>query len=429
MRKTLLVARREYVETARTKMFWFSALMPVVFFAGVILLGGGVAKKMTNAASKPRRVWRQVAVADLSGEVLAELGAVVERYDAANPPLSIIIQGVGAQGQSQEELETQLDGRVMRGEFAAYLVLPADLIPGTSNAVLHAPAGSDGGLHGTLQGLLADALTSVRLREQGIPARTIEQVQQSAPLVQVAIAPPEQPAAKNDGGTASAANAGAAGFFLFLMFFTTMTSAATLLTALIEERSSRVVEVLLSAVSPFQLMAGKILGLAAIGLTVAAVCTAAVLAAAASRGLLGDVPLWSLAYFLPYYLLGFLMVASLYAAVGAACNTLKEAQAMMMPLMLLFMLPVMFWWFVVRYPDSWPVMALSIFPPTAPTMMMVRMASGVHVPALQIFASLSLLAISAPLVMWGAARAFRTAILMYGKPPKLRELLRWMRQG
>jgi ABC-2 type transport system permease protein len=426
----LLVARREYAETVRTRMFWVSAFLPVVFFVGMVLVGGGVAEKMPSAAARePRTVWREVAVADFSGELFAELDAVVGRYDADSPPLSIIVRDVGARGQDPEDVEARLDHRVMGGGIAAYLVLPSDILSGTSSPVLHVPPGSEPGLHGTLHGLLAEALASVRLREQGIAEETVAQVRQAPPLLQAAIAPPAQPDAEDDWPAASAGRAGAAFFFLFLMFFTMMSTAAALLTALIEERSSRVVEVLLSAVSPFQLMAGKIIGLAAVGLTVAGVCTAAVLLAAASKGILGDLPFGAFAYFLPYYLLGFLMVASLYAAVGAACNTMKEAQGMMMPVTFLFMLPVMFWWLIVRYPDSWPVLALSLFPTTSPTIMLVRMGAGGHVPALQVVASLAVLALSAPLVMWAASRAFRTAILMYGKPPKLRELLRWMCHG
>lgn len=431
MRKTLLVARREYIETARTKMFWFSALVPIAILVGVIFFGAREARQAAPAAARrpAPHVWRDVAVLDLSGDLSPELDSVIERYNAAGPALRINVRHVQAPGESLDDLRTQLDGQVLQGRLYAYLVLPSDILAGESSAAIHMQDQPGGGLSGTLRGLVGDALTSVRLREHGLPPDVIARVRQGISLEQVTIASPAEEGAPSDRDAVTVGRTGAAFFCLFLMFFTIVSTSQALLTALIEERSSRVVEVLLSAVSPLQLMAGKILGLAAIGLTLAAVCTAAVLVAAASQGLLEGMSLSGLAYFLPYYLLGFLLIASLYAAVGAACNTLKEAQTMMLPVMLVFMLPMMAWVPIVRNPNSWPAVALSLFPPTAPMVMMLRLGSGSAVPAIQIAASLALLAASAPLVTLGAAKAFRTGILMYGKPPKLRELLRWMRQG
>ena len=122
--------------------------------------------------------------------------------------------------------------------------------------------------------------------------------------------------------------------YFFVMFISMMTPSQMLLTSLIEEKNSRMVEVLLSAVSPLELMAGKILGLIGVGLTTAAVYVAALAAVAGSTGLLQAPSAALLALFLAYYLLGFAIYASLFASVGAACNSLKEAQTVMFPLTL-----------------------------------------------------------------------------------------------
>ena len=217
--------------------------------------------------------------------------------------------------------------------------------------------------------------------------------------------------------------------YFFVMFMSMMTPSQMLLTSLIEEKSSRVVEVLLSAVSPLELMAGKILGLVAVGLTTAAVYVAALSVVAGSTGLLQAPSATLLALFLVYYVLGFAIYASLFASVGAACNSLKEAQTVMFPLSLILVGPFMFWMTIVQHPNGLFAVALSLFPPTAPTVMILRIAILPTPPWLEVAVSLLLLAASVPCVAWAAAKIFRTGVLLYGKPPKLGEILRWVRNS
>ncbi len=217
--------------------------------------------------------------------------------------------------------------------------------------------------------------------------------------------------------------------YLFIMFMSMLTPSQMLMTSLIEEKSSRVVEVLLSAVSPFELMAGKILGLVAVGLTTAAIYVVSLAVVAGSTHLLQAPSAAMLVLFLVYYLFGFAMFASLFAGVGAAFNTLKDAQAVMMPLSLLLVLPMMFWMPIVQHPNDLLAVALSIFPLTAPTVMILRIAVLPSPPWWDVAGSLLILGGSVPLIVWAAARIFRTGVLMYGKPPKLGEILRWVRNS
>jgi ABC-2 type transport system permease protein len=227
----------------------------------------------------------------------------------------------------------------------------------------------------------------------------------------------------------SAARAMGAFVYLFIMFMSMLTPSQMLLTSLIEEKSSRVVEVLLSAVSPLELMAGKILGIVAVGLTTAAVYVAAVVVVAGSTGLLQAPSATLLLLFLAYYLLGFAMYASLFASLGAAFNTLKDAQTVMMPLSFLLVLPLMFWMTIAQHPYGLLAVALSLFPLTAPTVMILRIAVVKTPPWWDIAGSLLMLAGSVPCIVWAAAKIFRTGILLYGKPPKLAEILRWLRSS
>ena len=212
-----------------------------------------------------------------------------------------------------------------------------------------------------------------------------------------------------------------------LMFVGIMVLSQYLLTNLIEEKSSRVVEVLLSAVSPFELMAGKIVGLTAAGLTGIGACIAVIAAVAKAQGFIGSVNPWVFGLFLVYYVLGILLVSSMYAAVGSACNTLREAQGLMLPMALLFVVPLAGWMQIARNPGGLFATLLSFFPPLTPMVMILRLAVTRDVPLWQTALSLGLLAAAVPATMWAASKIFRTGVLMYGKPPKLRELVKWLR--
>jgi ABC-2 type transport system permease protein len=226
---------------------------------------------------------------------------------------------------------------------------------------------------------------------------------------------------------ANPVSVGAAYLFVLMMFVGIIVLSQYLLTNLIEEKSSRVVEVLLSAVSPFELMAGKILGLTAAGLTGIGACVAIIVLVAKLQGFIGSVNPWAISLFMVYYVLGILLVSSMYAAVGSACNTLREAQGMMLPMALVFAAPLAGWMYIVQHPGDLAVTLLSFFPPVTPMVMVMRLAVSPEVPVWQVVLSLLVLAAAVPVTMWAASKIFRTGVLMYGKPPKLREMLKWLR--
>ena len=214
-------------------------------------------------------------------------------------------------------------------------------------------------------------------------------------------------------------------FFMFMMFMGLMGVNQQMLTCIIEEKNSRVMEVILSAVSPYQFMAGKILGLTAVGLTVVGIWGIAVCGAAAYRGFSGVIHVANVGYFFIYFILGFLLFSSIFAAIGSACNTLKEAQNLVMPVSLLLVLPMVGWMYFTQYPEGLWATVLSFIPPLTPLLMMLRLAVRPDLPLIQVLGSIIVLAASVPLVMWASAKIFRIGILMYGKPPTPRELLRW----
>ena len=163
------------------------------------------------------------------------------------------------------------------------------------------------------------------------------------------------------------------------------------------------------------------------GLSLISVYAAATYLTAAARGM-GDLLSPDIVgYFVVYFVLGFLLVASLFAAFGSACNTVKEAQNLTGPLTIIFVIPMVAWVYIIQNPVSSISTVLSFIPPMTPMVMILRIAARPDLPVIEIALSLLVLLVSVLAVVWLAARVFRVGVLMYGKPPGLKEIVRWLR--
>jgi ABC-type Na+ efflux pump permease subunit len=206
-----------------------------------------------------------------------------------------------------------------------------------------------------------------------------------------------------------------------------MGSGQALLTTTIEEKSSRVVEVLLSAVSPMQLMAGKLLAHMGVSLLAMSVYLALGLLTLASFSLFGLLEIRLIFYLFVFFLLGFFTIGSLMMAIGAAVNDMREAQSLMLPVTLLIIAPWLLWMPVSRNPDSMLALVVSLLPPVSSFGMLLRLASTSPPPASQVWLSIGLGVAGVVGTVWVAAKIFRIGLLMFGKPPNFATLLRWIR--
>ncbi len=235
--------------------------------------------------------------------------------------------------------------------------------------------------------------------------------------------------------------------FVYLLWVAIFTIAQMLLTSVIEEKSNRIIEVLLSSVTPGELMLGKLLGIAAAGLTMLAfwIGTLALVVAwkaagispaqAAAAGPMASLPVdvagilqttWLLPAFVLYFLLGYLLYAGLIIALGSTCNTLKEAQSFMGVIVVFLMVPLFTMTFIPRDPNGTLAAVLSWIPFYTPFVMMNRVTADP--PMFDVIGTLILLIAFTGFVLWGAGRIFRIGILRTGQPPKLMELLRWLKR-
>lgn len=220
--------------------------------------------------------------------------------------------------------------------------------------------------------------------------------------------------------------------FMLLLWVSVFTGGQYLLMSTIEEKSSRVMEVLLSATSPTALLVGKIIGQGCVGLTVLLVYAGIGLAGVGrlNPDMFELLPLDSVPWLVLYFIMAYGLFASLMAAVGSAVNDIREAQSLMGPIMLLLMFPLMLWFMIIDNPNSTLAVVLSYVPFTTPFVMILRMSSTVDtVPAYQIITTTIVGFGGVVAVAWCAVKIFRIGVLMYGKPPSFVGLLKWVRYG
>jgi len=418
MSKVLTVAQREFAEAVKNKIFLLNLFLTPLLGVGVVL----IATHSTRQATEGPRPAKVIAVKDFSNQLSAELDRVFRDYNKFNPQRQIIVKQLGPDETDSESGTLGLKDEVRKGKLDACIILAKDVISGGGKSYYYMKTRNIGGLDlfGTVQGRVNDAVVNTRFRLRNVSQELFAELHRWVPLEQVDVS------AKGEEKRNPMVLLMVPFFFLFLMFIGVLTTNQQMLTSVIEEKNSRVIEVILSALSPFQLMAGKIVGQAAAGLIPVIVWGTAAYAAATFRGISGVVSIGNLIYFIIYYLLGFLLISSVFAATGSACNTIKEAQTLMMPLMMILILPMILWFPIAQHPEAPLSLVLSFIPPLTPMVMILRIAAYPELPFFQILASLVVLGASVPAVMWASAKIFRTGILMYGKPPSLRELLRWL---
>lgn len=217
--------------------------------------------------------------------------------------------------------------------------------------------------------------------------------------------------------------------FMALLLMSVLVGGQGLLASTIEEKSSRVMEVLLSAVSPLQLMVGKILGQMAAALIMLVMYGGLAMVALIVFSLGYLVSPMNLVFLVIYFLLAFFLVAALMAAIGSAVTELREAQTLQTPIIMLVILPWLLVMPISRAPNSLFATVMSFVPGLNPFVMMIRLGGSEPVPAWQIPASIAVGLLSAAFAAWAAAKVFRIGVLMYGKPPNLRTLIKWVRMA
>lgn len=217
--------------------------------------------------------------------------------------------------------------------------------------------------------------------------------------------------------------------FMALLMISVMVGGQYLLTTTIEEKSNRIVEVLLSAVSPMELMTGKILGQMGVGLALMLMYGAVGGGAMIVFAMRDMLSITNALLLVVYFVLAYFMMASMMAAIGAAVNDLREAQSLMTPVMLVTMLPYLLWLPISRDPNGMFATVLGFLPPISPFVMVLRINSTEPPPMWQIPVSILINMVGVYVMLKLTAKIFRVGLLMYGKPPNFGTLIKWVRMA
>jgi ABC-2 type transport system permease protein len=405
-----LIAIREFLSYLRTPGFWLSLMIGPI----AATFGGMAPTMMHQAAPAP-----VLTVVDLSGTgatptIAAALGG--------QKPLAILVQPPAAAAQASSPAAA---GRALRPYLSGDppaggpRLDAAAILSGAPQATVvdfWSRDINDPDLQQTVRGAVTQAMQQARLRAAGLDPQLVAQFSAATPTV-------HSYSPRAAGGQVSMKDRlpSLLGLGLaFVLFFAIFTGAGILLNSVIEEKSSRILEVLLSSATVPELLGGKILGVAgvsafiiagwgAMGLLALQHSAPEMVAQVGTALMTHGLVVW----FVFFFLLGYLMYASVFAAIGAFCETVREAQTLLGPIMILISLPIMFLTVALEHPDAPLIVALSLVPPFTPFLMTARLASGP--PLWQVLSALILMAATTAAVVWLCARAFRAGALSTGK--------------
>ena len=455
MKHVLLIAKREFMATVATRAFIIGLLILPTMIAIFALLG----PRLFNP--KNYEIKGTVLVIDPTGRVVREMGKTFDRARIAEhrkeEAMEAIdkapqqVRQVAARASAQDAIGSALgpipDIRILQRPAGSdiekesnWLNVKSDQMPHLAMVVIHPDAVDPTGAslqYGTydlyvppnlddraaseIQRCLREALVNARLKARSLDQATIDAIVRVPNVRSVTVTK------DNQHQTVLGFNMLLPAVFGMLLLISVMGGGGQLLTTMVEEKSNRVVEVLLSAVSPLELMSGKLLGQMCVSLVGMALYIAMGVALLAGFALFGLFDYSLIFYLLIFFLITYLLIGSLMMAIGSAVNDMKEAQGLMMPLTIIFMIPWFLWFPISRDPGSTLSVVLSFTPFLNNFAMLLRMASNTPPPFWQVWISIVIGAGTAYCGVWAAAKIFRIGLLMYGKPPNFATLVRWAR--
>jgi len=419
-----MLIKREYLERVRSRSFVIFTLLMPAFMAGSVLIPEKV-EQMNSGGEK-----RIVVVANnpqLATAVGRELSASKARTDLSMEAAEFkpTVYALQVDTDTSDAEADRLRQRVSDGQIAGFVWLSDSALQ--DHIITYSTReAADFGQSVELRNAVRTAITKQRLSEKGM----------NGPEIDIMLTPIKFQTVRIEKGRE--ATSGTTVFFtafamVMLLYSVVLIYGIAVMRSVIEEKSTRIMEVLLSAVTPKQLLAGKILGVGAVGLTQILIwVTFAILFSVpgllAAKSFLGEVhiPVGGMIAFAIFFLLGYLLYSSMYAAIGSMVNTDHEAQQMQWPAMIPLVLGVILMNSVIQHPNSQFAFWLSIFPFFAPILMLVRILVA-QPPLWQIVLCIAIMVATVYGLLALASRIYRVGILMYGKRPTLPELRRWLR--
>jgi ABC-2 type transport system permease protein len=433
MKKVWVIIKREYLVRVRTRAFVIGTVISPVLLLGLIILPGYLAERGSGGE-------RQVTVLDQSGDPRL-FEAINERMATRSPDSGsdggdsfsgtarfVLTREIVPPDQNpNDSIKRASNGKSERGADTSYLILSPGVLDGVEPEY-HAKNLSDFSIR-ALEESVSAAISERRLMRAGFDATKIGQYMRPVDLKMYKIGAGGE---SKEGGMRQDFMIAFA--LLFFLYMSVLFYGLFVMRGVIEEKQSRIVEVLISSVKPTQMMFGKLIGIGLVGMTQIGIwaLSASLLSMFGARmfmsqgGKVPTIPTSLLVYFVLFFVLGFFLYATLYAMVGAIVSSEEEAQQAQFPVTMLVVVPMMIFGLVMRDPSSTSSIVLSMIPFFAPTLMMLRIAV-INPPVWQVILSMVIMLATILGTVWVAARIYRIGILMYGKRPSIAELGRWLR--
>ena len=413
MKKIIAVAKWEYLEKVKTKTFIISLIITPL----IIILFSILPSLLFRDEAPKLEV---IGVIDTSGIYFHDLVEELSAYTLPDGNRNYILINLSTEDKNLKELKVTANKNIQKNLIEGYLVI----YPSENDSV-YAEYRSKSIGNFKVVGRFEEALSSIRLKkkleQEGIDTKFLQYYQDKVNVAQLKI---------EDSGKVSNLDFFTTFFvsiiFILLLMMMVVYSGQMLVRSLIEEKSSRLIEMLISSSTPDELLTGKIIGLSLLGLTQifiwVIIGTGLVVGALVPPSAFDNVFPMML-----YFLLGFLFYSSLFVGIGSTVNTEQEAQQITTYLSLILMLPVVIAMPAIQNPDFLITKIFSYFPLTTPTIMLLRL-NVETVPPLEIVLTLSILILSIVIVTKLSAKIFRIGILSYGNKPSLKEILQWIKE-
>jgi ABC-2 type transport system permease protein len=442
MKKMFAVLRREYVVAVRKKSFIIVTLaMPILMsalmFSSYLIGMKGLGEKKVVVIDATGKLGDALTHLDEPPAPKGELAkAVAKQAERTNPPMGMIVDYVNAAGKNVDEVaKPHLDllmsgGATEKERVDGVLVVPASAFADSKTSMkYYSRSATDLMAQERLGRTVNNEVQRARLTSHGIKADEIESILDRVPVEGVQLT---RTGEQKTGGELNLL----VGFvFAALLLIPSLVFGNEVMRGIVQEKTDRIVEVLISSLTPMELLSGKIMGLASVGLTQLAVwmvmggvfgLTGGGLAATAGFNIFQFLRLDVLIYFALFFILGYLLYVCFYAIAGAVCNTEREAQQFVQPVMLVLMVPWFLMMPIIMNPDSPLSVGLSFFPLFSPITMFARiLVSEPH--GWEIALSIAITVTTICGLFWMTGKLFRMGILSYGKRPTIPELWKWLK--
>lgn len=413
MNKILTIARWEYLEKVKTKAFIISLVItPIIIIMFTIL--------PTLLTQKEDLRTKLVGVVDTSGNYFYKLVEELEQYRLDNFQPSYILLNLTDNKKTLNQIKTKADKDVTDSKIEGFLFI---LNGGTDSLKVEYRSGNL--INFKDARLFEEKINEIRIQSElnarGIDPLSTDLVKSNVDIEQIVI---------EKGGEEGKQNFLVVFFsafiFILLLMMMVIYSGQLLVRSLIEEKSNRLIEILISSCTSEQLLAGKILGLGALGLTQIFIWTL-ISIVLVGGSVIPPAAFDNILPMLVYFLAGFIFYTTIFVGIGSIVTTEQEAQQMTTYISLILILPVVVAMPAIQNPESLMVKVMSYIPLTIPSIMLLRFRIA-PVPLIDIIITLNIMFVSTIVTLKIAAKIFRIGILSYGKKPTIKELIQWSKE-